>query len=99
MVPTVARLASDVMEVLLEAVILLEVPLVFWLNVGQVKDPVEKFPDPGVPRLGVIKVGELEKRGAPVPDPPEVRVWPEIIRLASIAITKRIFFIVVNFWV
>jgi hypothetical protein len=32
-------------------------PVVFWLNVGQVNVPVEKFPDVGVPSAGVTNTG------------------------------------------
>jgi hypothetical protein len=43
------------------------VPVVFWLNVGQVNVPVLKFPDCGVPRIGVTSVGEFDNTTLPVP--------------------------------
>jgi hypothetical protein len=43
------------------------VPVVFWLNVGQVKVPVLKLPDVGVPNIGVTNVGEVANTLAPVP--------------------------------
>ena len=42
-------------------------PVVFWLNVGQVKVPVEKLPLVGVPSTGVTSVGEVARTGAPDP--------------------------------
>jgi hypothetical protein len=43
------------------------VPVVFWLNVGQVYVPVLKSPDVGVPRAGVTNVGDVAKTKAPEP--------------------------------
>jgi hypothetical protein len=43
------------------------VPVVFWLNVGQVNVPVLKFPDVGVPSKGAINVGVFAKTNEPVP--------------------------------
>lgn len=57
-----------VMVLLLLAVILAAVPVVFWLNVGQVNVPVLKSPDVGVPSTGVTKVGDVAKANTvPVP--------------------------------
>lgn len=58
----VPPLATATMPVTLDAV-----PVVFWLNVGQVNVPVLKLPDCGVPRIGVTKVGEVANTSAPVP--------------------------------
>jgi hypothetical protein len=43
------------------------VPVVFWLNVGQVNVPVEKLPDVGVPNTGVTSVGLVERTLFPDP--------------------------------
>jgi hypothetical protein len=43
------------------------VPDVFWLNVGQVKVPVLKLPDWGVPKMGVTSVGLVANTLLPVP--------------------------------
>jgi len=43
-------------------------PVVFWLKVGQVNVPVLKLPDVGVPREGVVKLGEVAK-ATTVPEP------------------------------
>ena len=43
-------------------------PVVFWLKVGQVNVPVLKLPDVGVPRAGVVKLGEVAK-ATTVPEP------------------------------
>jgi hypothetical protein len=49
-------------------VTLAAVPVVFWLNVGQVNVPVLKSPDVGVPSTGVTKVGDVAKASTvPVP--------------------------------
>ena len=58
----VPPLATATMPVTLDAV-----PVVFWLNVGQVNVPVLKLPDCGVPRIGVTKAGEVANTNAPVP--------------------------------
>ena len=52
---------------LLVAVMLAAVPVVFWLNVGQVNVPVLKLPEVGVPSSGVTSVGEVDKTTSPVP--------------------------------
>ncbi len=49
-------------------VTLLAVPVVFWLNVGQVNVPVLKLPDCGVPKMGVVKLGDVAS-ATTVPDP------------------------------
>jgi hypothetical protein len=46
---------------------LLAVPVVFWLNVGQVKEPLLKLPEAGVPSAGVTSVGLVANTTAPVP--------------------------------
>lgn len=43
-------------------------PVVFWLKVGQVNVPVLKLPDCGVPRIGVVKLGEVAN-ATTVPEP------------------------------
>ena len=43
------------------------VPVVFWLNVGQVNEPVLKLPDVGVPKTGVTKVGDVANTKEPEP--------------------------------
>ena len=43
-------------------------PVVFWLKVGQVNVPVLKLPDCGVPRIGVVKLGDVAS-ATTVPDP------------------------------
>jgi hypothetical protein len=43
------------------------VPVVFWLNVGHVNVPVLKFPDCGVPSIGVTSVGDVERTVDPEP--------------------------------
>jgi hypothetical protein len=43
-------------------------PVVFWLKVGQVNVPVLKLPDVGVPRTGVVKLGDVAK-ATTVPEP------------------------------
>jgi hypothetical protein len=45
----------------------LAVPVVFWLNVGQVNVPVEKLPLVGVPRIGVTNVGLVFNTTDPEP--------------------------------
>ena len=52
---------------LLVAVMFAAVPVVFWLNVGQVNVPVLKSPEVGVPRAGVTNVGDVDKTTEPVP--------------------------------
>ena len=52
---------------LLVAVILAAVPVVFWLNVGQVNVPVLKSPEAGVPSTGVTKVGDVDNTLEPEP--------------------------------
>ena len=49
-------------------VTLLAVPVVFWLKVGQVNVPVLKSPDCGVPRIGVVKLGDVAS-ATTVPEP------------------------------
>ena len=62
------RALKVVMVLLLLAVILDAVPVVVWLNVGQVNVPVLKLPDVGVPSTGVTKVGDVAKASTvPVP--------------------------------
>ena len=59
---------SVVIVELLEAVMLAAVPVVFWLNVGQVNVPVLKLPLVGVPKTGVTNVGDVAKaKTVPVP--------------------------------
>ena len=49
-------------------VTLLAVPVVFWLKVGHVNVPVLKSPDCGVPRIGVIRLGDVASTNVvPVP--------------------------------
>ena len=43
------------------------VPVVFWLNVGQVNVPVLKLPLVGVPNAGVTNVGEVLSTTEPDP--------------------------------
>lgn len=43
------------------------VPVVFWLNVGQVNVPELKLPEAGVPSAGVTSVGEFDNTTLPVP--------------------------------
>ena len=43
------------------------VPVVFWLNVGQLNVPDVKLPEVGVPSAGVTRVGDVLKTTAPVP--------------------------------
>jgi hypothetical protein len=52
---------------LLLAVMFAAVPVVFWLNVGQVNVPVLKSPDVGVPSKGVTSVGEVANTTEPEP--------------------------------
>lgn len=47
--------------------VLAAVPVVFWLNVGQVNEPELKLPEEGVPSAGVINVGEEANTTAPEP--------------------------------
>jgi hypothetical protein len=49
-------------------VTLLAVPVVFWLKVGHVNVPVLKLPDCGVPRIGVVKLGDVAN-ATTVPEP------------------------------
>ena len=42
-------------------------PVVLWLNVGQVKVPVLKLPEVGVPSNGVTSVGLVDKTFEPEP--------------------------------
>jgi len=49
------------------------VPVVFWLNVGQVNVPVEKLPEVGVPKTGVTKVGLVAKTMFPDPVTPAAK--------------------------
>ena len=44
------------------------VPVVFWLKVGHVNVPVLKLPDCGVPRIGVVKLGDVAS-ATTVPEP------------------------------
>ena len=59
-------------------VTLLAVPVVFWLNVGQVNVPVLKLPDCGVPKIGVVKLGEVAN-ATTVPDPVVVYDVPQAV--------------------
>ena len=52
---------------LLLAVMLAAVPVVFWLNVGQVNVPVLKSPEVGVPSNGVTNVGDVASTTEPEP--------------------------------
>ena len=38
------------------------VPVVFWLNVGQVNVPDEKFPETGVPKIALVSIGEVSDK-------------------------------------
>jgi hypothetical protein len=40
-------------------------PVVFWLSIGKVQ--LVKFPDAGVPRIGVTNVGLVANTNAPEP--------------------------------
>ena len=42
-------------------------PVVFWLNVGQVNEPVLKLPDWGVPKIGVVNDGLMDSTVDPLP--------------------------------
>ena len=60
--------ALNVVRVLLlVAVMFPAVPVVFWLNVGQVNVPLLKLPDVGAPRMGVTSEGDVDKTTEPVP--------------------------------
>lgn len=56
------------MEMVLPVVSVAADPVVFWLKVGQVNVPVLKLPDCGVPRIGVVKLGDVAN-ATTVPDP------------------------------
>jgi len=67
--------ALDVVEVVtvtfvafVAVVAVVALPVVFWLNVGQVNVPVLKSPDCGVPKIGVVKLGDVAN-ATTVPDP------------------------------
>ena len=62
LVAPVPPLATATVPVTLAAV-----PVVFWLNVGQVNVPVLKLPDVGVPSNGVTNVGEVANTTEPEP--------------------------------
>lgn len=67
--------ALDVVEVVtvtfvafVAVVAVVALPVVFWLNVGHVNVPVLKSPDCGVPKIGVVKLGDVAN-ATTVPDP------------------------------
>ena len=62
------------------------VPVVFWLKVGQVNVPVLKFPDCGVPRIGVTKVGLVANTKAPEP----VSSLTVVAKLALVGVAKKV---------
>lgn len=55
-------------EIVLPVVNVAADPVVFWLKVGHVNVPVLKSPDCGVPRIGVVKLGDVAN-ATTVPEP------------------------------
>ena len=51
-----------------------ELPVVFWLSVGNVQ--LDKLPDDGVPKAGVVRLGEVDKTTLPDPVEPVTPVPP-----------------------
>jgi hypothetical protein len=64
--PTVALVAVTALTVMLGVPVSPPaVPVVFWLSVGNVQ--LARFPEEGVPRAGVTRVGDVANTAAPVP--------------------------------
>lgn len=53
-------------------------PVVFWLKVGHVNVPVLKLPDCGVPKIGVVKLGDVAN-ATTVPEPVVVYDVPHAV--------------------
>jgi hypothetical protein len=64
---TLAEPSTELPASVLAVVHFAALPVVFWLNVGQVNVPVLKSPDVGVPSNGVTSVGLVESTTEPLP--------------------------------